>query len=117
MFCRYIILFNSLLFLAACVAAELSLGAAIISGDFAKAHKLLARDTSKPIDLTKDTLEEAFEKAQALVVKISTPPSKDKIMRIYGLYKQATVGDVNICNIYFTKLLTFVLSETWIIFY
>jgi len=78
------------------LAGEISLGAAIVSGDFAKAHKILARDTGEPINLEKDTLEEAFEKAQALVVKLSNPPSKDVILNIYGLYKQATVGDVNV---------------------
>jgi hydroxymethylglutaryl-CoA reductase (NADPH) len=78
------------------LAAEFSLGAAVVSGDFAKAHKILARDTGEPIDLSKDTLEEAFEKAQALVVKLSNPPSKEVILNIYGLYKQASCGDVNI---------------------
>jgi len=79
-----------------CIAGEISLGAAIISGDFAKAHKILARDTTQPIDFEKDTLEEAFEKAQALLVKLSSPPSKEVILNVYGLYKQATVGNVNI---------------------
>jgi hydroxymethylglutaryl-CoA reductase len=78
------------------LAGEFSLGAAVVSGDFAKAHKILARDTGEPIDLTKDTLEEAFEKAQSLVVKLSNPPSKEIILSIYGLYKQATCGDVNV---------------------
>lgn len=79
-----------------CVAGELSLGSAIVSGDFAKAHKILARDNNDPIDLTKDTLVEAFEKAQALLVKLSNIPPKNVIMDIYGLYKQATIGDINI---------------------
>lgn len=79
-----------------CMAGELSLGAAIISGDFAKAHKLLARESHDPIDMSKDTLEQAFDKAQALVIKLGSPPSKDIILNIYGLFKQATVGDVNI---------------------
>lgn len=81
---------------AICIAGELSLGAAIISGDFAKAHKILARDTSEPIDLSKDTLSEAFVKAQAALIKLSNLPGKDVILNIYGLYKQATVGDINI---------------------
>lgn len=81
---------------AVCIAGELSLGAAIISGDFAKAHKILARDTSEPIDLSKDTISEAFVKAQAALVKLSNLPNKDTILGIYGLYKQATVGDINI---------------------
>jgi len=81
---------------AVCVAGELSLGSAVISGDFAKAHKILARDTTEPIDLAKDTLEEAFVKAQAQLVKLSNLPNKDVILDIYGLYKQSTVGDINI---------------------
>jgi len=79
-----------------CIAGEISLGAAIISGDFAKAHKILARDTTQPIDFEKDTLEEAFEKSQALLVKLSSPPSKEIILNIYGLYKQSTIGNINI---------------------
>lgn len=79
-----------------CVAGELSLGAAIISGDFAKAHKILARDTTEPINMEKDTVDEAFVKAQAALVKLSNIPNKDTILKIYGLYKQSTVGDINI---------------------
>ncbi len=81
---------------AVCIAAEVSLGAAIVSGDFARAHKILARDTSEPINLQKDSLDESFVKAQAALVKLSNLPSKDVILDIYGLYKQITVGDVNI---------------------
>jgi hydroxymethylglutaryl-CoA reductase (NADPH) len=84
------------IFAAVLIAGELSLGAAVVSGDFAKAHKILARDTSDPIDLTKDTREEAFNKAQAQIVKLSNLPPREVIMKIYGLYKQSTVGDINI---------------------
>lgn len=80
---------------AVLIAGEISLGAAVVSGDFAKAHKILARDTSSQIK-DSDPLEEQFEKAQAMLVKLSTPPSREIIMNIYGLYKQATVGDINI---------------------
>jgi diazepam-binding inhibitor (GABA receptor modulating acyl-CoA-binding protein) len=83
-------------FASVLIAGELSLGAAVVSGDFAKAHKILARDTSEPIDLEKDTREEAFNKAQAQIVKLSNLPPRDVIMKIYGLYKQSTVGDINI---------------------
>jgi hydroxymethylglutaryl-CoA reductase (NADPH) len=79
-----------------CIAGELSLGAAVVSGDFAKAHKILARDTSLPINLKEDSLEEAFDKAQAMLVKLNNLPDKDAILDIYGLYKQATVGDINV---------------------
>jgi len=83
-------------FAAVLIAGELSLGAAVVSGDFAKAHKILARDTSEPIDLSKDTPDEAFNKAQAQLVKLSDLPPREVIMKIYGLYKQTTVGDINI---------------------
>lgn len=79
-----------------CIAGELSLGSAIVTGDFAKAHKILARDTSLPINLSEDTLDEAFDKAQAMLVKLNNVPDKDSILDVYGLYKQATVGDINI---------------------
>lgn len=78
------------------IAGEISLGSAIVSGDFARAHKILARDTSEPINLEKDTLEEAFNKAQAQLVKLSNLPSREVIMKVYGLYKQSTVGDINV---------------------
>lgn len=78
-----------------CIAGEISLGAAIVSGDFAKAHKILARDTSGGFDES-ESLQLNFEKAQAMVVKLSHAPSKDAILKIYGLYKQATAGDINI---------------------
>jgi len=81
---------------AVILAGEISLSGAIVSGDFAKAHKILARDSKDPIDLEKDTIEEAFDKAQALVVKLTIPPTKEVILNIYGLYKQATIGDINI---------------------
>jgi len=81
---------------AVLIAGELSLGSAIVSGDFARAHKILARDTTEPINLEKDSLEEAFNKAQAQLVKLSNLPPRETIMKVYGLYKQTTVGDINI---------------------
>jgi hydroxymethylglutaryl-CoA reductase (NADPH) len=81
---------------AVLIAGELSLGSAVVSGDFAKAHKILARDTSEPINLEVDSIGEAFQKAQSHLVKMSNLPSREDIMKIYGLYKQATVGDINI---------------------
>jgi len=81
---------------AVLIAGEISLGGAIISGDFARAHKILARDTSEPINLEQDSLDEAFNKAQAQLVKLSNLPSRDHILKVYGLYKQSTVGDINI---------------------
>ncbi|KAL0476660.1 HMG-CoA reductase [Acrasis kona] len=81
---------------AVLIAGEISLGGAIISGDFARAHKILARDTSEPINLEQDSLDEAFNKAQAQLVKLNHLPARDQIMKVYGLYKQSTVGDINI---------------------
>lgn len=34
-------------------------------------------------------------KQAAAVNKLSTKPSDDELLKLYGLYKQATVGDVN----------------------
>ncbi len=35
-----------------------------------------------------------FEKATAEVMKLSTRPTNDQLLKLYGLYKQATEGDV-----------------------
>jgi hypothetical protein len=43
--------------------------------------------------------QERFEKAAAAVQGLSTKPSDDDLLVIYGLYKQATVGDVNTCTL------------------
>jgi len=83
------------IFAAVLIAGELSLGSAVVSGDFAKAHKILARDTTEKIT-DEDSPGEAFQKAQAMIVKMSTLPSREEIMKIYGLYKQSTVGDINV---------------------
>jgi diazepam-binding inhibitor (GABA receptor modulator, acyl-CoA-binding protein) len=40
------------------------------------------------------TLEERFEDAQQRVNKLSSAPSQDKMLELYGLYKQAKAGDV-----------------------
>jgi len=37
-----------------------------------------------------------FDAAVLAVVNLATSPSNDEKLKIYGLYKQATVGDVNI---------------------
>jgi len=84
------------IFAAVLIAGELSLGSAVVSGDFAKAHKILARDTTEAINMEVDSIGEAFQKAQAMIVKMSNLPSREDIMKIYGLYKQATVGDINV---------------------
>jgi len=79
---------------AVCLAGELSLTAAILSNDFAKAHQLMARGDQ--VMTTETSLEELFERAQVEVMKLSNMPNRDILMKIYGLYKQATVGDVNV---------------------
>lgn len=40
-----------------------------------------------------------FEKAAEAVKTLSKKPSNDTMLKIYGLYKQATVGDVNTCKL------------------
>jgi acyl-CoA-binding protein len=39
--------------------------------------------------------EEKFEDAQKRVSALSSAPSQDKLLELYGLYKQAKVGDVD----------------------
>ncbi|XP_065839965.1 acyl-CoA-binding protein-like [Oscarella lobularis] len=39
--------------------------------------------------------EEAFQKAAEDVKKLKSSPTNEEMLEIYGLYKQATVGDVN----------------------
>jgi acyl-CoA-binding protein len=40
-------------------------------------------------------LEQDFATAQERVKKLSTRPSNDQLLALYGLYKQATEGDVS----------------------
>lgn len=37
-----------------------------------------------------------FETAAANVKKLKSKPTDDELKELYGLYKQATVGDINI---------------------
>ena len=39
-------------------------------------------------------LEQDFEAAQQRVNTLSAPPSQDKLLELYGLFKQAKLGDV-----------------------
>lgn len=41
------------------------------------------------------SLQEDFESAAQRVKTLSSPPSNDKLLDLYGLYKQATSGDVS----------------------
>jgi len=40
-------------------------------------------------------MSEAFNKAAADVKNLATSPNNDELLKIYSLYKQATVGDCN----------------------
>ncbi|XP_027027057.1 acyl-CoA-binding protein homolog isoform X6 [Tachysurus fulvidraco] len=41
-------------------------------------------------------LQEEFEKIAADVKQVKSRPSDQELLDLYGLYKQATVGDINI---------------------
>lgn len=41
-------------------------------------------------------LETAFEAAKERVLQLSEKPSNDKLLELYSLNKQATIGDINI---------------------
>jgi acyl-CoA-binding protein len=41
------------------------------------------------------TLQERFEDAQKRVKALSKAPSNDKLLALYALYKQGTIGDVS----------------------
>lgn len=41
------------------------------------------------------SLEEKFAAAQIEVTRLPERPDKDTLLKLYSLYKQATVGDVN----------------------
>jgi len=41
------------------------------------------------------SLESRFKEAKARVEKLATRPSNEKLLELYGLYKQATEGDVS----------------------
>ncbi|XP_048367182.1 acyl-CoA-binding domain-containing protein 7 [Sphaerodactylus townsendi] len=42
------------------------------------------------------TLQAEFESVAASVKQLKTKPTDDELKELYGLYKQSTVGDVNI---------------------
>jgi acyl-CoA-binding protein len=39
--------------------------------------------------------DEAFDTAQAEIQRLSRKPNNDELLELYGLFKQATVGDVS----------------------
>ncbi|XP_008297778.1 acyl-CoA-binding domain-containing protein 7 [Stegastes partitus] len=41
------------------------------------------------------TLQADFEKAAEDVKKVKTRPTNEELLELYGLYKQAIVGDIN----------------------
>ncbi|ETE61511.1 Acyl-CoA-binding protein [Ophiophagus hannah] len=42
------------------------------------------------------TLQADFEAAAEKIKKLKSKPTDDELKELYGLYKQATVGDINI---------------------
>ena len=44
-------------------------------------------------------LNAQFEKAAEDVKKLTSKPSNDTMLKVYSLYKQATVGDINTCKL------------------
>lgn len=40
-------------------------------------------------------MQEDFDQAAADVNKLTSQPSQDELLKLYALFKQATVGDVN----------------------
>lgn len=43
-----------------------------------------------------DELEKKFNQVAEMVKKVKTQPSNEELLKLYGLYKQVTVGDINI---------------------
>ena len=43
-----------------------------------------------------------FKLAATTIKKIKTNPSNDELTELYGLYKQATIGDINIPSPWFS---------------
>ena len=43
-----------------------------------------------------DELEKKFNQVAKMVKKVKTQPSDEELLKLYGLYKQVTVGDINI---------------------
>jgi diazepam-binding inhibitor (GABA receptor modulating acyl-CoA-binding protein) len=41
-------------------------------------------------------VSEQFKKAADIVKKLKSKPNNNELLSLYGLYKQATVGDINI---------------------
>lgn len=50
---------------------------------------------TQPINLNMTPLEEKFEAAKKKVLELSEKPGNDKMLELYALNKQATIGDVN----------------------
>ena len=42
------------------------------------------------------TNSQQFTQAATIVKKLKTEPNNDELLKLYGLYKQATIGDINI---------------------
>jgi acyl-CoA thioester hydrolase len=53
-------------------------------------------ETQNSIDKPMTVLEEKFEEAKKRVMELPAKPSNDKMLELYALNKQATIGDINI---------------------
>lgn len=42
------------------------------------------------------TLQQKFVESQEILKKFTKRPNDDELLHIYGLYKQSTIGDINI---------------------
>lgn len=42
------------------------------------------------------TLQQRFYESQEILKKFTKRPNDDELLHIYGLYKQSTIGDINI---------------------
>ena len=58
-----------------------------------------------------ESLQERFEAAAEAAKNLPKKPSNDTLLKIYGLYKQATVGDINTSKITLERLLLFIINN------
>lgn len=47
-----------------------------------------------------------FNTAAEEVQKLATKPTNDDLLTLYGLFKQATVGDNTTCKLFLNKFIT-----------
>lgn len=66
------------------------------SDDFVEEPVPLKTTATTPKTTAMTPLEEKFEAAKARVMELPSKPSNDKMLELYALNKQATIGDINI---------------------